>query len=69
MNRRALTYKLRLNHLADLNDAELKRMRGYRYGGEREGEPYAPKVSAADIPTSVNWRLFGTQVHALYIHM
>ena len=68
MNRRALTYKLKLNHLADLDKAELKRMRGYRYGGVREGELYAPKVSAADMPTSVNWWLYGMQVHALYIH-
>lgn len=69
-NRAKLGYTLTINHLADLNDIELKALRGKQYTpGYNGGEPFpytGPDLYASlkDLPESLDWRLFGavTQV-------
>lgn len=66
MNRANLGYQLDINHLADLNDLELKALRGKQYtdvddnGGLKF--PYTDdeiKILKSSIPTSFDWRLYG----------
>lgn len=59
MNRRNLTFKLKVNHMADHSDDERKRMRGYRHTkNSPKGELFVSKAS--DVPTYMNWWLRGT---------
>ncbi|XP_064398726.1 digestive cysteine proteinase 1-like [Halichondria panicea] len=58
MNRRDLPYKLGVNHLTDLADGEISRMRGYRHTpNSPRGTLYKPSIS--DVPQNYNWRLRG----------
>ena len=59
MNRRDLSYKLKVNHMTDYSDEEISRMRGYRHTPDSpRGKPYQPSLK--DVPTFYNWRLRGT---------
>ena len=61
MNRRDLTYKLAINHLADHSNAELRMMRGYRTDKTLpRGEIYQPTVT--DVPDSMDWWIKGVAV-------
>ena len=62
INRKGLTYKVKVNHLADQTKEELKRLRGKKksdgkYNGGQEFKP--DKLKPEDIPSSYNWRLYG----------
>ena len=63
MNRRKLTYRLKLNHLADLKAVERKIMRGLkravdsmRHHGAKE---FKPRSAPATIPMAYDWRIYG----------
>ena len=60
-NRAGLTYRLAVNHLADLNDAEMKMMRGRkRSSGYNGGLPFNKNAyNVRDIPDQIDWRLYG----------
>ncbi len=65
MNRRDLPYKLGVNHLTDLADGEISRMRGYRHTpNSPRGTLYKPSIS--DVPQNYNWRLRGTTTGCNY---
>lgn len=57
------TYTVALNHLADLSDQEMKRMRGYRNTGLNSKFEYKSSVSVSDIPDYMNWWLRGMYAH------
>ena len=60
MNRQNLSYKLKVNHLTDRSDVEIKRMRGYRTSKDSpRGEMYYSKTKLEDVPESYNWRIQG----------
>ena len=61
MNRANLTFSLKLNHLADLEDGELRLMRGRRpSSGFNGGRPFnMAQYSDLDIPDELNWWLHG----------
>ncbi|KAI0238627.1 Counting factor associated protein D [Lamellibrachia satsuma] len=61
MNRANLTYSLKLNHLADLEDGEMRLMRGRRpSSGYNGGRPFnKAQYIDADIPDHLNWWLHG----------
>ena len=60
INRQNLSYKLKVNHMADLSQAERKMMRGYQTSSDSPlGELYLSKTNVADVPESFNWRLRG----------
>jgi hypothetical protein len=60
-NRRDLTFKLSVNHLADLSDTERKQMRGYRHTkNSPRGETFVIKENAPVVPKYFNWRLRGS---------
>ena len=59
MNRRNLSFKLAVNHLADLTDAEMKMMRGYQYNPDTLRDNLYTYTSAKQIPDDVNWWLAG----------
>lgn len=56
-------YKLKINHLADRNDAELKVLRGKQYTkhGDNGGLPFPHDVEKekSSVPESFDWRLYG----------
>jgi C1A family cysteine protease len=56
-NSMGLKYTLSLNHLSDLSETEIKRMRGYRNTGINSKFTYMSTVS--DIPVYMNWWLRG----------
>ena len=59
-NRRNLTYKVKVNHMSDLSDKEILRMRGYRTSkNSPRGELYTPKTNVEEMPDYYNWRLRG----------
>jgi len=62
-NRKGLTFKLGLNHLADKSDDERKVLRGKLYSRGYNGGsafPYsALDMKEAKIPQSIDWRLYG----------
>lgn len=63
MNRQNLPYKLKVNHMADLSDVEIKMMRGYRTSSDSpRGEMHWSKTNVADVPEFFNWRLRGRDV-------
>ncbi|XP_074598856.1 C1 family peptidase 26-29-p [Brevipalpus obovatus] len=58
-NRRNLHYKLKINHLADLDDSELRMLRGRLYTkGYNGGEPF-DKPTLKSRPSELDWRLAG----------
>ena len=62
MNRRKLSYKLAINHLADKTQAELTVLRGHTpsKGGDNGGSLYDPsKAKIQDLPEQIDWRLYG----------
>lgn len=60
MNRQNLPYKLKVNHMTDYSDSEIKRMRGYRHTTDSpRGELFVSAIKHSDIPTYYNWRLRG----------
>ncbi|XP_003387854.1 PREDICTED: digestive cysteine proteinase 1-like [Amphimedon queenslandica] len=59
MGNKRSSFTVELNHLADLSDAEMKRMRGYKNSGINSEFVYTSSVSANDIPDYVNWWLKG----------
>ncbi|CAH1773564.1 unnamed protein product [Owenia fusiformis] len=60
-NRAGLTYRLKVNHLADRFDHELKYTRGYRHTpGYHGGLAFnKDQYNLRDLPESVDWRLYG----------
>ena len=64
MNRKKLTFKLKVNHLADHSPVELRRLRGRRTSKKSEkqfsnAKPFIKTMKKTDLPTDINWRLFG----------
>lgn len=61
MNRRNLTYKLKVNHLADKSSIELKRLRGFRHTEDPRPHAVEPnfKMTINDVPKEMNWRYYG----------
>ena len=60
-NRQGLSYRLAVNHMADMNGIELKRMRGYVNSRTPNN---AEAFSTTDrklryMPQTVDWRLYG----------
>ncbi len=61
-NRRDLPYKVKVNHLADLSDKEIQRMRGYRKTkNSPRGEKFVAKSKLEDMPTNFDWKMRGEQ--------
>lgn len=59
-NRAGLTYTLKVNHLADLTDVELKVLRGRRHSGvQNDGLPFNLTAEPGSIPSSKDWRIDG----------
>ena len=60
MNRKNLSYKLKVNHMADYSDSEIKRMRGYRHTKDSpRGHVYISKLKVETVPMDYNWRIKG----------
>ena len=65
MNRKGLSYRLKVNHFADHSPSELRRLRGRRTSkpGDKNrknnGKPFVSKVKPQDVPSEMNWRLRG----------
>ena len=64
MNRQKLSYKLKINHLAEHSRGELRRLRGRRATpwADRVGnhtKEFVPESSSEDIPRQKNWVLYG----------
>ncbi|XP_065670751.1 digestive cysteine proteinase 1 [Hydra vulgaris] len=64
MNRKKLTFKLKVNHLADHSPDELRKLRGRRTSKKSEknvsnAKPFIKTMKVSDLPTDINWRLFG----------
>jgi len=66
-NRAALTYRLAVNHLADLDDSEIRLMRGRKYTpGYNGGLPFNKSAhNIRDVPDHIDWRLYGTKCDVL----
>jgi len=60
-NRAGLTYRLAVNHLADLSRSELKLRNGYRHTPGDHGALVFDKstVNPRDVPDSLDWRIMG----------
>jgi hypothetical protein len=60
-NRAGLGYALKVNHLTDLTNQELKQMRGYRHtGAVSNARPFnKAQFNATSLPQSLDWRLMG----------
>lgn len=60
MNRRNLSYKLKVNHMTDYSHEEIKRMRGYRHSKDSpKGETFVSTTKIEKNPSYYNWRLRG----------
>lgn len=65
MNRKNLSYRLKLNHFADHSPSELRRLRGRRTtkpGPKRQqkySKNFVSKMNVKDLPKQINWRLRG----------
>lgn len=63
MNRKGLTYRLAVNHLADKSDEELKLLNGKRKtekNTQNNGLPFdMSKYKGKDLPDSFDWRIYG----------
>jgi len=60
-NRKGLTYKVQVNHLADQTQEELRKLRGRKKtdGKYNGGMEFKSTVHPKEIPASMNWRLYG----------
>ncbi|XP_062521536.1 digestive cysteine proteinase 1-like [Corticium candelabrum] len=59
-NRQGRSFKVAVNHLADTNQDERRRMRGYRYTGPNNGLPFTlTEEMVQALPASLDWRLIG----------
>ena len=60
-NRKGLTYKVKVNHLADQTPDELRKLRGKKKsdGKYNGGKEFRPVLKPDEIPETMNWRLFG----------
>ena len=69
-NRAGLSYRLAVNHLADLNDAEMRMMRGLMHSkGYNGGLPFNKAAhNMRDVPDQIDWRLYGTTIQ-YYIYL
>ncbi|XP_065192927.1 digestive cysteine proteinase 2-like [Sycon ciliatum] len=63
MNRRKLTYRMKLNHLADLTSGERRMMRGRKRSAESISPPgaqvFKPANANVQIPEAHDWRIAG----------
>lgn len=66
MNRKGLSYRLKVNHFADHSPSELRRLRGRKVNkklGQKEikstAKKFVSKMKPQDIPSEMNWRLRG----------
>lgn len=67
LNRAGLSYKLRINHLADRTNDELRKMLGVRGVGKLDSSTHATRFDAKvhnvrridSLPTAIDWRVFG----------
>lgn len=64
MNRRKLSFTLKVNHLADHSPSDLRKLRGRKTtvgmkGKSNNGKPFVTKLTVNDVPTELNWRLYG----------
>ncbi|GFQ73482.1 counting factor associated protein D [Trichonephila clavata] len=60
MNRAGLSYALKINHMADYNDFEIRRIRGRLAStGYNGGKPFPKEEFSENIPDSLDWRLYG----------
>ena len=67
VNRKSLSYKLAVNHMADYSEKELHMMRGvYKNSNSPRGNLYIPFSSREDVPSSCNWWLKGTMYMNMY---
>lgn len=60
-NRQGLSYRLAVNHLADMSKAELKMRNGYRHTPGDHGAQVFDKASVDPntVPDSIDWRILG----------
>ena len=60
-NRQGLSYKLAVNHLADMSTSELKLKNGYRHTAGDHGAQVFNKstVDPNTVPESIDWRILG----------
>lgn len=70
-NRQGLSYSLAVNHLADKTDLEMKTMRGYYYTpGDHGGLAFnKSQYSLKDLPSQVDWRLYGKNNAVMNLNM
>jgi len=61
MNRKNLSYKLRVNHLASRSHAELKRMRGRKTSTvpRPHAKQFTSMLTEKALPDQLDWRLYG----------
>ncbi|GIY09924.1 counting factor associated protein D [Caerostris extrusa] len=59
-NRAGLSYAVKLNHLADMNDIEVRRIRGrLPSSGYNGGKPFPKEEFSKGVPDTLDWRLYG----------
>jgi len=70
-NRAGLSYRLAVNHLADLSDDEFKVIRGLKHSaGYNGGLPFDKAAhNARDVPDHIDWRLYGITREYFYAHI
>lgn len=69
MNRRDLSYKLKVNHMTDYSHEEIKRMRGYRHSKDSpRGETFVSTTKVEKIPSYYNWWLRGKYAGSDFVH-
>ena len=68
-NRKGLTYKVQVNHLADQTQEELRKLRGRKKtdGKYNGGMEFKSTVHPKEIPASMNWRLYGKKTVLFFI--
>eukprot|EP00794_Sanderia_malayensis_P004738 gene4738-5361_t len=61
INRKGLSYKLKVNHLADQTQEELGKLRGRKttVGKYNGGKEFKPEKAANAVPDTIDWRLYG----------
>lgn len=53
------SYKLKLNHLADRSEAELRTLMGLKHSSNKDYEAHKYTMSNAKLPESIDWRELG----------
>ena len=66
INRKGLTYKVDVNHLADQTQEELRKLRGRKKtdGKYNGGMEFKSTMHPKEIPASMNWRLRGKKARS-----